>query len=177
MGLKAEMARLAGASEAANARNDMLAAQLDQMRATIDKLAEEKIRVTDLLKQTEIEKTRVDQMARDLQERINAVEEENDELRKSGAVAKTEKGQEAPSAIGEAITGTVESEKDNLASINIGSAKGIKPNMKLTVYRGDKFVAFLRIEDVEVGKAAGIIVDRRLDPVQGDKVTTSLQNY
>ena len=72
------------------------------------------------------------------------------------------------------VTGTITAVRNNLASINIGSAHGLKKGMRLIVYRGDQFVGHLRIERVELNEAAGIMVNKRRPPRQGDKVTSSL---
>jgi len=157
-----------------NKRNDLLASQLDEARKNINKLTNEITRVSDLLKQAEAEKARVDKLARVFQERIRELEDENEALRQSGGSARAKATGEVAAVTGEPVTGTIETVKGNYASINIGSAKGIKPKMKLIVYRGEKLVAFLRIEQVDVDEAAGIIVDRQLDPMQGDKVTNEL---
>ena len=59
-----------------------------------------------------------------------------------------------------------------MASINIGSAKGIKKGMRLIVFREDNFVAHLQIELVDLNNAAGVIVNKRLEPRKTDKVKT-----
>ena len=59
---------------------------------------------------------------------------------------------------------------NDVVSINIGSAGGIKPGMRLIIYRENKFVANLRIAEVDINEAVGIISDKKQDPVQGDKV-------
>ena len=64
---------------------------------------------------------------------------------------------------------------DGVASINIGRAKGVRKNMMLKVYRGGHFVAHLRIDMVETNTSAGVVLDKRLDVVQGDKVATDLK--
>jgi len=74
------------------------------------------------------------------------------------------------------LTGTISDVNDNLASVNIGSAQGLKAGMKLIVYRGDQFVGHLKIETVGASESAGVIVSRRLAPQRGDKVTSSLAN-
>jgi len=74
------------------------------------------------------------------------------------------------------LTGTISDVDDNLASVNIGSAQGLKAGMKLIVYRGDQFVGHLKIETVGASESAGVIVNRRLAPQRGDKVTSSLAN-
>ncbi|MCD4825979.1 MAG: hypothetical protein K8S55_15415 [Phycisphaerae bacterium] len=72
------------------------------------------------------------------------------------------------------VAGTITAIRNNLASINVGSAHGLKTGMKLIVYRGDQFVGRLKIEQVHVNEAAGVIVDKVLAPQQGDKVTSHL---
>ena len=47
--------------------------------------------------------------------------------------------------------------------------------MKLTIYRGGKFVSHLRIDLVEADSAAGVILDKKLDVMQGDEVATDLK--
>ena len=44
--------------------------------------------------------------------------------------------------------------------------------MKLKVYREGHFVSHLRIDMVDSNQAAGVIFDKKLDVVQGDKVTS-----
>ena len=76
---------------------------------------------------------------------------------------------------GQAVSGKVTAVHDGVASINIGRAKGIKEKMKLKVFRGGKFVAHLRIDLVEPDSAAGVILNKKLDVVQGDEVATDLK--
>ena len=59
---------------------------------------------------------------------------------------------------------------NDVASIDAGSRKGLKSGMKLIVFRDSKFVAYLRVAEVDTNEAVGIITDRKLDPVTGDKV-------
>jgi hypothetical protein len=47
--------------------------------------------------------------------------------------------------------------------------------MQLIIYRGSEYVAKLRVDQVDVGQSAGIVSDKRLDPLQGDKVTDRLE--
>ena len=78
-------------------------------------------------------------------------------------------------APGEAVSGKVTAVHDGVASINIGRAKGIKEKMVLKVFRGGKFVSHLRIDLVEPDSAAGVILNKKLDVVQGDEVATDLK--
>lgn len=105
-----------------------------------------------------------DETIRDLNEKITKLEET---ARKVGEVA----GDQPPEpAAPEDLQGTVIAVRANIASINIGSAKGVKPGMRLIIYRGDQFVANLRIAEVDINESVGIVSDRKQDPAQGDKV-------
>ena len=68
------------------------------------------------------------------------------------------------------IVGTITAVSQDVASINIGSANGVKPGMKLLIGRDGDFIAYLRVEEVELDSAAGVIVDREKEPKRGDKV-------
>ena len=71
------------------------------------------------------------------------------------------------------MSGTVTGVRGELASINIGSAKGVTNGMELMIFRGGDFVAYLQVQDVQASSAAGIVVKKRLDPIVGDKVETA----
>jgi peptidoglycan hydrolase CwlO-like protein len=64
--------------------------------------------------------------------------------------------------------------KNRMASISIGSAAGVRPDMKFYVIRGDRFVANIVILDVSPDKAVGILDLVQMDPQVGDTVTTNL---
>ena len=70
------------------------------------------------------------------------------------------------------IQGEITAVDDDVASISIGAAKGIKKGMKLIIYRHMDFVSYLQIEFVGLDTAVGVVVNKRLAPRQGDKVRT-----
>lgn len=166
----ADIAAIKVEAKNANERTDLLAAQLEQQRKEADALNKENISLTDDLKQNEAARDRYKKLAESYEESIVALEEENEQLRKSGATVADEA---APLSV-DRIEGTVDAVRGDIASINIGSAKGIKRGMRLYVFRGTEFVAFLRIDEVRLDEAAGMILDRRLDPMPNDKVATRL---
>ncbi|MFB3892445.1 MAG: FlgT C-terminal domain-containing protein [Phycisphaerae bacterium] len=109
------------------------------------------------------------QNIKDLQDQIVA-------LKTRGATPAGGGTVEGPSSIEEPrYTGTITAVKNDLASINIGSANGVKQGDRLFVYRGSKFVAYLRVERVDANDSAGVITEKQVDPMQGDKVTNKLQ--
>jgi hypothetical protein len=76
---------------------------------------------------------------------------------------------------GQAVSGKITAVSQGVASINIGRAKGISEKMVLKIYRAGKFVAHLRIDLVEPDSSAGVILDKKLDVLQGDNVATDLR--
>lgn len=72
------------------------------------------------------------------------------------------------------MAGTITAVRNNIASINIGSAHGLKKGMELIVFRGGQYVGKLKIERVDANESAGIMTKKILTPMQGDKVTSNL---
>jgi signal transduction histidine kinase len=72
------------------------------------------------------------------------------------------------------ITATITAVKDDLASLNVGSASGVKKGMEFIIYRNGDFVANLQIAHVEASSSAGIIIQPQRQVQQGDKATTKL---
>ena len=66
--------------------------------------------------------------------------------------------------------------KNSLVEISIGSADGVKKQMKLHVTRGNNFVCDMLILDVSPEKAVGILSLVRQQPKVGDLVSTNLTN-
>jgi len=68
------------------------------------------------------------------------------------------------------IRGQVTAVQGDALSINVGSAKGVREGMVLVIHRKDKLVGYLRIDEVEVDEAVGIIEEKQSDPQKGDTV-------
>jgi len=158
-------------------RRELLTTHLAQGRAQIDKLNAMNRSLEELLKAVQADVERLTKITRVRHEQIVEKDEQIRELTelledaKAGGPATAAGKPEMPAP---SITGTVDSVRGDLVGINIGAAKGIKPGMKLIVFRGTNFVAHLRIQEVDVNQAAGVLADKQLDPMPGDKVTTSL---
>lgn len=139
------------------------------------------IQMSDSLKEMEGKNARLNQTVRYLQEQMESMRQslaEKDkqivEFKKGGAVAKVDTEEVTVSV--PKVTGTITAVNNNLASINLGSVNGLKQGAKLIIYRGDQFVGHLKIEKVDSNESAGIIMDMRLTPKQGDKVTSDLSS-
>jgi len=158
-------------------RRKQLASDLDGARTRINNLMDETRRLTEELKETQATNDRLQQTDKVHRENIAELLQQNkdlsEQLARRGAEPEGEES-EAPIAATR-ITGKIKTVRNNLASINLGSAQGIKTGMKLYVYRGAQLVAYLRIEDVDLDESGGVIYDKQLEPQQNDSVTTSLQ--
>jgi chromosome segregation ATPase len=157
---------------------DSIVSQLKECREDADDLRAQNRQLSNSLRQEQSQVARL-KKALDLQEEIVAeknreIEKLNEkitEYQRTGAVASREDGESEVTAPSN-ISGTVTAVRDNLASINIGSAQGVKEGMKLMIYRGDNFVSYLRIEEVRVDQAVGTIAGQQLQPMQDDKVAS-----
>jgi uncharacterized phage infection (PIP) family protein YhgE len=73
-----------------------------------------------------------------------------------------------------ALNGRIVSVALPLAEISIGAAAGVKPKMTFNVTRGDQFVCYLEVLDVEPDRAVGAIKVMQTEPRVGDAITTNL---
>lgn len=154
-------------------RRVLLSGQLDVARKENDRLEVASRRLEDQLQATQAEGVRLGKVVNVIREHLAEAEERIKELEEmvAGGVGKAKKViEETPR-----IDGTLTTVRGDLAGINIGSAKGVKSGMKLIIYRASEFVAHLRVQEVGIEEAAGTIFDKRLDPIKGDKVTTTLK--
>jgi len=69
---------------------------------------------------------------------------------------------------------TVVDSKNSMAEISIGSAHGVRENMKFHVTRGDEFICDILILDVDAERAVGILDLVQQMPKVGDKVSSNL---
>lgn len=122
----------------------------------------------------EAEIDRLNATVRLLKERLTQLQEAYDQL---AARMPAEDEQAEPPPPASPISGTITAVRNDMASVNIGSVKGIKKGLTLYIYRGDHFIAHLRIIDVDDAESTGQIFDPRdgATPKAGDKVTTSLR--
>jgi len=177
--LNARLTKLSTGLDAERTQKSLLSQQLAETRKKNATLAEENRQVNEVLRQTKANFDRVEKQAVFLREEI-AVREARigqleEQLAAGGISAKDSEAAAAPVAPDTAISGRIDIVREDLAQINVGSAKGVKPGMKLIISRGDQFVGYLRISEVDINSAAGFIVDKRLDPMKGDRVSSSVR--
>ena len=181
--LKASLTELAKDLEASLAMQK----QLSEEKAALAKAVETANEAARGLKkdfdEASVQIRRLDTMAKHYALLIKDLRNENLELRdelakRPPAEVAAKGGDSAPPPVtppGQAVSGKVTAVHEGVASINIGRAKGIKEKMMLKVFRGGKFVSHLRIDLVEPDSAAGVILNKKLDVVQGDEVATDLK--
>ncbi|AQQ71275.1 chromosome segregation protein SMC [Limihaloglobus sulfuriphilus] len=72
------------------------------------------------------------------------------------------------------IQGVVTDIKDDLVSISVGKADGVKSGMKFHIARGVNFICDITVTDVDVSKSVGIIGLKSSMPKIGDSASTEL---
>lgn len=172
--IRLDLMRLQATLKGEVERRFLLAGQLDKARTENKELSIETRQLEDESQESEAKSQRLDKVIKVYIEQLAGAQEEIKELQEMIAGGGTGKTKRVIVATAR-IEGTITTILGDLAGINIGSAKGMKSNMVLIVYRGSEFVARLRVQEVEIDEAAGTIFDKRLNPIKGDKVTTRLR--
>jgi len=144
-------------------------------RDKIEALAAGKARVEDLLAEARAGLRKAQDLAKVYREREAIAVRDAEEIREKLAKY-IEKYGDLKAGTGQPrdvqIRATILAVKEGIASINAGSAKGVRPGARLVVYRGDRFVGYLKVIEVEAQESAGLMVDAVLTAQQGDKVTS-----
>ena len=159
-----------------NARSDRLEAEGKDYRTQLNTRIEKNSRLSVMLKESQSREHRLMVIARVDKERIADLERQVEEERAKPA---TTAGQATPQPgsgqppLPPPPDGTITAVKSGIASINIGSAHGVRPGMKFAIVRGPHFIGYLRISQVRMQHAAGTVSDNRLAPKAGDKVTSA----
>ena len=140
--------------------------------STADALKREQAKYDLVMKNLKIAQ---EQMA-DLQAQLREKVEEIADLRQKMGKSTVDETATTVAALptGEKITGTVTAVDDNIASINIGSAHGVKKGMELIMYRGASYIGKLKVAEVRVSESVGMVTSKNQTPAPGDKVTNQL---
>ncbi len=151
-------------------------AQLESKRVENGKLSDQLRQAQHTIKEEQTNREILSRSVKVLQEQIvqkdTQIAELTDQLASGGAKVGTAR----PAVTkGVKIDGTITAVKNDLASLNIGSASGVEKDMEFIIYRGENFVAHLRIADVGVADSTGIILNKRQELKVGDKASTNLE--
>ncbi|MFA6134484.1 MAG: hypothetical protein WC869_10770 [Phycisphaerae bacterium] len=180
--INAELSKMRADNADNSKRTATLADQRDKDLKKIEALSAENRRLEELSKQTSLDLDRQSQIVSTLREQLVDREDRIKSLEgrlgsSGGAPGATVAAPEKPAAAAASevrINGTVTAVKGDVVSINVGSAKGVKAGMRLIIYRAGNYVGMLRVEQVDVGSAAGTTFNKLLDVAQGDKVADSM---
>ncbi len=146
---------------------------LTAMRQRVNELTMKSLDIKNELQEVISNRDSLNLQAKTLREENQRLTRENLDLRGKLALTPSRKTERVTvPQVAPDIRGRIVAVSQDVASINIGSAQGIKPGVKLMVYRGGDFVGHLLVRDAEVGEAFGIIIDKRLEPMRGDMVKT-----
>jgi len=178
--LEIQIAQLQTIAADAAKRTDVALADAAELRKTINKQNEDMILVKDQNSQLQAGLRRAEELVRVYKEReaeaVRDLEAKQEMLAKYAEIAGpydqlVKRGSGTGAGAGD-IRATILAVKDRIASINAGTAKGVKAGMRLVVYRNDRFVGYLKVIEVEAQEAAGLIIESVLEAQQGDKVTS-----
>ncbi|MCK4300640.1 MAG: hypothetical protein KAX80_13950, partial [Planctomycetes bacterium] len=172
--LTAKVGNLAAGLEQVEQGRAIVTEQLNMALELINRLQGELTGTGNDLAAAEAEIDRLNATVKLLKEQLTQLQEAYDIL---AAKVPAEEQQDQPTTAVSQISGTVTAVRNDMASVNIGSVKGIKKGMTLYIYRGEHFIAHLRIIDVDDAESTGQIFDPRegASPQAGDKVATRLR--
>ena len=179
--IRGDLGKLQAEYKAVEARRVLLTGQLDDLRKKYLKLTEDYRAESEKRKEKEADNRRLELVAGVLRHELENCRHTIAELDKKlkevmemlppDMRRKLLAGEKAPEPIPDRpIEGTLTAITDDVGSINVGSAKGVKQGMKLIIFRGEKFVAHFKVSEVDINESVGVVVDRQVDPMQGDKV-------
>ncbi len=175
-GIRADLAKL---EQTLKTEQDARVKLQGDLKSEMDEnvtLQERNRELIDALRDKDVALQRLELIAKNLRQTLSDQERRIQDLETqlaSGSRVAPGAGAEVIAATAaEDIRGTVTAVDENVASINIGTANGVRKGMKMTVYRGGEFVSFLQVAEVDVNASYGVIVDKRMgmEPQQGDKV-------
>ena len=117
------------------------------------------------------------QQQRQQEQQINILREEKQKLAAVGRRAAPSEDLSAPDSATpmepvatSPIRGRITEISGRLATISVGSADGVQPNMTFVIYRGEQYVGDLKVTDVEPNAAAGTLMNTRSTPQVNDLV-------
>ena len=174
--IDAKLAGLDKTLEASETEKQYLSGKLEEQRKAVETVMQRNRELDDAYNTTVAEKESLATNNRALKEEVASLIERVRELE--------QKVQSVPAAGESAASPYVQSDKDivgtittvdgDIAAINVGSAQGVEKGLRLLIHRGSELVGRLRIDDVEAGSAAGVIIQRQMDPIVGDKVMSDV---
>lgn len=190
-GCQERLTNLAGVVSGLNQTISSMDQSLTLARSELDKIRNEEVKnrkelneVTSALNEKTVQVDALENERRRLLEQKTSLEEQAGKQTKTGKPATVEPVTPEPAGVRMAppVTGQVSLKgkitetnlKNNLVTISIGSADGVKTGMRFHVVRGDAFICDVIITNVDVDRSAGTLQLVRQQPQVGDTVATNL---
>jgi hypothetical protein len=167
---------------AGDAERKQLQGQLQNMRKDNSALRTDNFKLAETNQKLDLQRQLYEQEIRLLKEQNYSLSERVEQLRskvqaaasgadQAPATAGQAGAQSVTDAAGSAIVGEISDVRNNLASLSIGSAQGVKDGMEFTIYRGSQYLGKVRINKVQPEQSAGELIQVQGDVHAGDKVT------
>lgn len=198
--LRSDLARVEAEKNSAEAMNRGLLAQVEAARsgeteyrkqlAGIEKrnieLERRNIDLNDRVNEQTAQIDVLVEQKRQYEQQLNILKEEAEKgsrqasRRGAGAALESPVGAAMPNVTAltpggpSAIRGNVLEVSENLVTVSVGSADGVKKDMVFVIHRDGQYVGDVKISDVTPNRAAGKLVRTTGTPAKGDQVTDAL---
>lgn len=196
--LRADLAKAQAGGASSEAMNASLVAQLRASEAARDAYREQR---NDLEKRNiELETRNVDlsdrvneltarvavlqEEKRQFEQQINILKKQNERLAQGGGAAapvmESASGAALPGVqavnppAGSPVRGSVLAVDQNLVTLSVGSADGVKPEMVFVLHRGGEYVGDVRVTVVNPDQCAGRLTNSDRQPMPGDLATDAM---
>ena len=191
-GCQERLTNLAGVVGGLNQTISSMDQSLSLARGELDKIRNEQVKgrkelgdITAALNEKTVQVDALENERRRLLEQKTALDEEIGRMAKGGkSAAAAEPVTSEPAGVKMAPPATdqislrskiVETDlKNNLVTLSIGSADGVKKGMRFHIVRGDTFICDVVIGNVDVERSAGTLELVRQQPQVGDVAATNL---
>jgi chromosome segregation ATPase len=181
--LTSQLNQLNNILAASDAERKVLQSQLQQLTKDNSGVRTDNFRLTEENQKLTLQRQLYEQEIRLLKEQNFSLSDRLEKIRSKSAVptqaeaspAVPGKAQAADSVERSSILGEITEIRDNLASISVGSAQGVRDGMEFTIYRNNQYLGKLRITKVLADQSAGELISKQGTIRNGDKVTDHLQ--
>jgi predicted nucleic acid-binding Zn-ribbon protein len=182
--LTGQVTQLTSMINAGDAERKEIQTQLQNVRNDNTALRTDNIKLAETNQKLELQAQLYEQQIRLLKEQNFSLSERVEKLRSRVQDAATGNAQSGAAGQGTGsvsgtsdspIVGEITNIRDNLVSLSIGSAQGVKDGMEFIVYRGAQYLGKIRITKVLPEQAAGEFTQKQGDIHKGDKVTDKFQ--
>jgi uncharacterized protein (DUF3084 family) len=180
--LTGQLAQMTSMINTGDAERKDIQTQLQNVRNDNSALRTDNLKLAETNQKLELQAQLYEQQIRLLKEQNFSLSDRVEQLRsrvQDAAEGKTSAATDKTASVSgtsdSPIVGEITSIRDNLASLSIGSAQGVKDGMEFTIFRGDKYLGKLVITKVLPEQSAGEFTQKQCEIQKGDKVTDKLE--